>query len=86
MGDTTTESAIEFAEQVTVQHLAIATHENRSIAGGTGAIYKASQDLVLAAYALAFPDLDPQHVYDVWTDCNESARHCAAWVRTNGPL
>lgn len=77
---TTVELAIRMAEAVQSYYYSVATSEDHEIAGGNTETYKNAHAALLTAYKAAFPALSPEHIYEVWLDCNESATYCARIV------
>lgn len=71
------EKALQLAEAIQSYYWDVATSEDQDIAGGSTETYRNAHAALLAGYKAAWPHLDPQAIYEVWLDCNESAAYCA---------
>lgn len=45
--------------------------------------YEVSKQALIDAIIVAYPDVDPDAVYNVWADCNESIAYCVDHVKAN---
>lgn len=75
------DSLADFAEMVRFLHYAVATSNNPSINYGWGILYQSSQKLFKSAIQAAYPNLDEEEIYYVWSDCMESVEYCANLVK-----
>lgn len=69
-----------YAELVERMHYRTATSESSRIAGSRTPLYRASRLLFLTAIVEAYPGIDPEAVYEVWSEITEPIANCVAVV------
>lgn len=72
---------IELAEAARQHHYSVSTSSDPAVAGSNSPVYQRSQAFFKAAIAVAYPDVDPDEVYEIWVDCMEDVAWCARIAR-----